>query len=88
MDSVRTCMFGLCAFLGICVLCLASPVAADEKAADRVVVAGIGDVLIYQDELARRLLQEMRPHEEQFYQEPPSPTAESVLRKIDRKSVV
>ncbi len=82
MDSVRTCMFGLCAFLGICVLCLASPVAADEKAADRVVVAGIGDVLIYQDELARRLLQEMRPHEEQFYQEPPSPTAESVLRKM------
>ncbi|HON91734.1 MAG TPA: peptidylprolyl isomerase [Sedimentisphaerales bacterium] len=82
MGSVCFGMFRLYGVLGICIPCLAGLLLAEEKAPDRMVVAVIGDVSISRDELAQRLLQELRSHEEPFYQEPPSPSVESVLRKM------
>jgi len=91
MNSSRFLASGLRAVLVICVSGMTGSVlraqnapapSADPNAPARVAVAAIGDVTIFQDELVRRLLQEIRPHEEQFYQEPPAVTAQSVLRKM------
>lgn len=56
--------------------------AADPNSPAPTVVAKIGDYAIPKDELVRRLLQEIRPHEEEFPREPEPVTAESVLRKM------
>ncbi len=46
------------------------------------VVARIGDYEITREELAKRLLQEIRPHEEEFQQEVEPATAQGTLRKM------
>ncbi|MEN6336762.1 MAG: peptidylprolyl isomerase [Phycisphaerales bacterium] len=89
----RTCFFaaGLRAALAVCVAGFAGAAsaaqsaaapAADPNAQAQVIVARIGEFEITKDELTQRILQEIRPHEEEFYQEAPAVTAESVLHKI------
>ncbi|MBP7051481.1 MAG: peptidyl-prolyl cis-trans isomerase [Phycisphaerae bacterium] len=46
------------------------------------VVARIGDFAITRDDVARRLLQGLRPHEEEFQQEFQPPTAGEVVRSL------
>ncbi len=46
------------------------------------VVAVIGDCTITIDDLTRRLLQEIRPREQEFYQEAEPVVVEAVLRKM------
>lgn len=86
----RSCLSvsGLYAALVICVAGFAgvsrggSAPTADPNVQAPVIVAGLGDVTISRDDLVQRLLQEIRPHEEEFYREGPPVTAESVLRKM------
>ncbi|MGE5297100.1 MAG: peptidyl-prolyl cis-trans isomerase [Solirubrobacterales bacterium] len=59
-----------------------SPQAPDPNAQVSPVVATIGDCAITKDELTQRLLQEVRPHEQEFYQEPEPVVVETVLRKM------
>lgn len=48
----------------------------------QILVAAIGDCTIATDDLTRRLLQEIRPHEQEFYREAEPVVVEDVLRKM------
>ena len=56
--------------------------AADPSPQDESVVARMGDYVITKDELVQKLLQEIRPREEEYPRQVEPPTARSVLRKM------
>lgn len=88
MDSVRfpltvSCVaFVVCAFAALAAGAAGDASAPDPNSQAVAVVARIGDYAITRDELSQRLLQEFRPHEEEFPRPAPPVTAATVLRKM------
>lgn len=83
MNTTRFVAFVVTSFFAAAAASAAESVSTpDPNSQAAVVVARIGDFEITKDDLARRLLQELRPREEQFYRPGDPVTAESVLRKM------
>lgn len=90
MNRTRLAIAMSCAVFMVCLLTTRSVGAAEASSVQAAnpdsqavsIVGRIGDFAILKDDLARRLLQELRPQEAEFYRPAEPVTAEAVLRKM------